>query len=350
MGRPRTVVIGYGNAGRSFHSYLIRLTPGLELAGVCSRSPATRERIVADQGCRAYESFDQVLADPDVDLVVLATPSNLHAEQATAALKHGKHVVTDKPMCRSLAECDAMIATAERVGKILSVFHNRRWDGDYRTVRELMASGRLGDVRRIEMAWAAARMPGGWRGTAEALGGRIYDLGSHMIDQLCQLFPQRVTSVYAKLQYDSPEHDVESDAVMVVGFEDGATGVVSTGAVTFAPKPRFYVTGPGGTYVKYGVDPQEAAMKAGDIDAAREPEELFGVLNTTGKAADDQIIPTLAGRWRCYYEDLAACLAGAAPNPVPLPSVRRTMAVLTAVFESHRTEQVVRVTELSGAP
>src|SRR5689334_17367615 len=131
----RTAVIGYGFAGRSFHAYLIKLAPGLKLEGIASRNAVTREKIVAEQGCKAYASPEEALADPEVDLVVLATPSSTHAPLAIAALDAGKNVVTDKVMCLTLAECDAMLAAAERNGKLLTVFQNRRLDGDYLTVK-----------------------------------------------------------------------------------------------------------------------------------------------------------------------------------------------------------------------
>lgn len=342
MSTPRAVVIGYGFAGRSFHSYLISLTPTLTLHGVASRTPETRQRIVAERGCKAYESFDEVLADPQVDLVVLATPSHAHAAEAIRALDAGKHVVTDKPMATSLADADAMIEAATRSGRVLSVFQNRRWDGDYLTVRGLIDDGSLGRVRRVEMAWSGFGMPGGWRGKRESGGGRVFDLGAHMIDQLLLLIPQKVASVYARFQYDSPGHDIESDAVIIVGFEDGATGLIEASSISTIPKPRFYVAGSGGTFVKYGLDPQEAWMKAGAIDAAAEDPANFGRLNTTGKPADTRIIATAKGRWRSYYENIADAIAGRAELAVTPQSVRRQIAVIDAAFESARTGEVVR--------
>ncbi|MCK5803194.1 MAG: Gfo/Idh/MocA family oxidoreductase [Lentisphaeria bacterium] len=341
---PRVVVIGYGNAGRSFHSYLVGLTPGLELYGACARNPETRARIREERDCKVYGSFDEVLADPNVDLVVLATPSHLHAEGAIQAMRAGKHVVTDKPAACTTAEFDQMVAVSQETGRVLSVFHNRRWDGDYFTVRRIMQEGRIGRVTRIEMNWAFCRMPAGWRGVAETAGGRVYDLGSHMIDQLCLLFPQAITSVYAKLQYESADHNVESDAVIIVNFEDNATGIVQTGGISHIDKPRFYLAGLDGTFVKYGVDPQEVVMKVGDIDAAVELPELYGQL----KAADSpetETIPTIPGRWRSYYEAVAAEIADGAAAAVPLDTVRRTMRVLDAAFESARTGQVVQMHE-----
>jgi scyllo-inositol 2-dehydrogenase (NADP+) len=344
--RPKAVVIGYGYAGRAFHSYLIGLDSGLELHGVASRSPETRARIVQERHCRAYESFEQVIVDPAVDLVVLATPNQQHAPYAIRVLEAGKHVVTDKPMCLDLAECDAMIAAGRRSGKVLSVFQNRRWDGDFLTLRDLLAQGTLGELRWLEMAWLAKRPPRGWRGSAEAGGGRLFDLGAHLLDQTLLLLPQAVTSVYCRMHHDYGEQDVESHAMVVLGFANGATAIVDTGGMHLSAKPRMQAFGTTGSFVKYGLDPQEAAMNRGDIDSAAEPPESYGKLYTP---EGERVVPTLPGRWRNYYEMVAAQVQGR-PTPVPpvrLEEARRVMAVLDAARESGRTGQVVR-TEIAG--
>ena len=241
--KMNTVVIGYGFAGKSFHSYLIGLNTGLNLHGVCSRNPETRQRIESERGCRAYADFNQVITDPEVDLVVLATPNSTHADLAVQALDAGKHVVTDKIMCTTLADCDRMIAAAERSGKLLTVFQNRRWDGDFLTAQQLIANGDLGELQWIEMAWQGFGAWGGWRGQKDMGGGRFFDLGAHMVDQLCLLFPQAIESVYCRMHHDFPDTDVESHALLVIGFADGKTGIVDTSGLNAISKPRFYLCG-----------------------------------------------------------------------------------------------------------
>lgn len=340
MSKPRAVVIGYGFAGRSFHSYLISLVPGLELHGIASRDAATRARIVAERGCKAYESFEQVIADPEVDLVVLATPNQNHAEFSIRAMQAGKHVVTDKVMALNLAECDRMIATARECGVMLSVFQNRRWDGDYLTLRQAMQNGELGEVRWLEMAWDRFGAPGGWRGQAEMGGGRFYDLGAHLADQLAMLFPQAIQSVYCRMHHDFPDSDVESQAMIVVSFADGCTGVCDLSSQSAISKPRFYARGTHATWIKYGLDPQEEAMKAGDIDAAREDPQNYARLNDN---RTERIIPTLPGRWRSYYENIADVLTQGAALAVKPEEVRRSIAILDAALCSAHNGQVVVV-------
>ena len=160
MGTLHAAVVGYGFAGRCFHSYLNNQVPDIELHGIASRDAATRERIRQEQHCRTYDSFEEVCADPDVDLVVLATPNSAHADLTVAALNAGKHVVTDKVMALTLADCDRMIAASRENDRLLTVFQNRRWDGDFLTLKQLIADGELGDMRWLEMAWQGARRLG----------------------------------------------------------------------------------------------------------------------------------------------------------------------------------------------
>ncbi|MBV9467920.1 MAG: Gfo/Idh/MocA family oxidoreductase [Abitibacteriaceae bacterium] len=340
MSKPRAVVIGYGFAGKSFHSYLISLVPGMILHGIASRDAATRARIATERGCKAYESFEQVIEDPEVDLVVLATPNNTHAELSIRAMRAGKHVVTDKVMALDLEECDRMIATAQAESKLLSVFQNRRWDGDYLTLRQTMADGALGDVRWLEMAWDRFGAPTGWRGEAAMGGGRFYDLGAHLADQLAMLFPQAIQSVYCRMNYDFPDADVESEAMFMVGFEDGRTGVCDLSSLSAISKPRFYARGTKATFIKYGLDPQEDAMKAGNIDAAREDPRNYARINDN---REEKIVPTLPGRWRNYYENIADVLTNGADLWVKPEEVRRGIAILDAAMRSSKSGQVVEL-------
>lgn len=337
---PRAVVIGYGFAGRGFHAYLVGITPGLELHGVASRSPETRARIETERGCRAYADVGEVLADPDVDLVILATPNSTHAELSIRALDAGKHVVTDKVMALTLADADRMIAAAKRNDRLLTVFQNRRWDGDWLTLRHCVEAGDLGDVRWLEMAWQGQRPMGGWRGRAEMGGGRFYDLGAHLIDQLCLFFPQPLETVYCRMHHDYPGNDIESQCLIVVTFAGGHTGVLDLSGRSFIRKPRFRALGDKATFEKYGLDPQERAMLDGDIDAAvPDPAEDARVVSADG----DRRVPTLPGCWRSFYENIRDVLRGKAEPAVDLASVRRAMTVVDAARQSAASGRVVQI-------
>jgi scyllo-inositol 2-dehydrogenase (NADP+) len=339
---PNVVIVGYGFAGRDFHAYLVRQEPRLNLYGIVSRSPETRERIVRELGCRAIATYDEALADPAVDLIVVASPNAAHAEQSIQALHAGKHVVTDKVMALRLSDCDAMIAAAQESGKLLSVFQNRRLDGDFRTVRQVIQSGRLGAVRWIEVAWQGLGAWGGWRGSAAMGGGRFYDLGAHLIDQLCQLFPEPIETVYARITRDFAGTDVDSEALIVVTFAGGKTGIADLSSRTAVSRPRFLVHGELATFEKHGLDPQEKAMIAQAIDTAVEDPARYGRI-TDGRV--EEIVPTVPGRWRDYYENIADVLVHGAEPLVCAASVRRQIAVMDAALRSAETGTTVRLEE-----
>ena len=336
----KIVVVGYGKATRFYHAVMAGSTPGLTLHGIATSSPEKCREIEATYGCKAYLGLDQVLADPEVDLIVLSTPNSTHADMAVASLDAGKHLITEKVMCLNLAECDRMIAAANRSGKLLSVFQNRRWDGDFLTVRSLMEQGRLGNVRWIEMAWQRWDPPSGWRAQAEMGGGRFYDLGAHLLDQLLLFFPQTIDSVYCRMHHDFAHVNVESHAMIVVNFVDGATGVLDLGSMAAIPKPRFHLLGDKAAFIKHGVDPQDDAARAGNLDAATvEDPANFGHLfdGQTGT-----VIPTLQGRWRSYYENIADVLQNGADSAIKLDEARRVIAVLDGALRSSREGIVVK--------
>ena len=338
-------VIGYGFWGRAAHAPLVQLAPALELRGVASSDAARRTQIETDLGCRAYASFDETIADPDVDVVVLATPTYTHAPLAIAALNAGKHVVTDKAMCLSLAECDAMIEAARANDKLLTVFQNRRRDGDFLTVQKLIGDGELGEVNWIEMAWQGFGPWGSWRGDRAKGGGRFYDLGAHLIDQLLALFPNEIESVYCRMQRDFADLDVESEALIVVNFAAGPNGKTRTGICDLSSlcaisKPRFLVHGSAATFCKTGLDPQEDALKAGNIDAATENPDDYGLLKNN---AGERRVPTLPGRWRDFYENLGDVLTRGAAPLVPIEDARRAMSVIDAALQSAQSGEVVRL-------
>ena len=204
MEKPNVVVIGYGFAGRCFHAYLVGLASGLNLYGIATSRPQARDQIQRDLGVKTFRHFDEVLADPAVDLVVLATPNDLHAPHAIQALAAGKHVVTDKPMCLSIAEADQMIAASQAHDRLLSVFQNRRWDGDFLAVKDALAQGLLGDPFLLELFWGQYGPPRGWRSIARHGGGKFFDLGAHLVDQALQLIDAPLTKVYASFHSGDP--------------------------------------------------------------------------------------------------------------------------------------------------
>jgi scyllo-inositol 2-dehydrogenase (NADP+) len=331
-------IVGYGFAGRGFHAYLIGRVPALRLAAVASRSAERRARAEQDCGVATYATPEEMLERSGVDLVVIATPHNTHAELTCQALAAGKHVVVDKIMCLSTAEADRMIATAEQQGRMLSVFHNRRWDWDYLTVRRALAEGWLGAPYLFESTVMRYRGPRGWRAEVEASGGLLSDWGAHLIDHALQLVPAPVRSVSCDLQYRGWGSEIGSYVRLLLRFENDVLYSIEIGNLARAEKPRWLVLGERGALVKYGLDPQEPAMLRGEIEAAiEEPSHRARVRTELGGLATELVLESARGDWTDYYRNIAEALAGRAALVVRPEEARAVVAVYAAALESART-------------
>ncbi|HEX4932974.1 MAG TPA: oxidoreductase, partial [Gemmatimonadaceae bacterium] len=256
-------LVGFGFAGRMFHAPLIAAAEGLRLHTIVSSQGATVRE--AWPAARVVADYAAALADPAVDLVVLATPNAEHARQAHAALEAGKHVVVDKPFTVTVAEAEGVVAHAERAGRVLSVFHNRRWDSDFLTVRKLIADGALGEVTYFESRIDRYRpvVRDRWRERAGAGAGLWYDLGPHLVDQALVLFgpPQEVVADLA-IQREGAQVD---DYFHVVLKYPRLRVVLHASMLAAANDLRFAVHGTRGSYVKLGTDPQEAVLRSGGV-------------------------------------------------------------------------------------
>jgi scyllo-inositol 2-dehydrogenase (NADP+) len=341
---PNVVVVGYGYAGRYFHTPLLALTPGLNLYGVVSGRAEARAHIRQHYGIHTFEHVEQALADPAVDLVVLATPNDLHAPQAIAAMRAGKHVVTDKPMCLNLAEADAMMAASRQSGRLLSVFQNRRWDGDFLTIRSVLEQGMIGELFLLETAWLQKRPPRGWSSERRHGGGKLLDLGSHLIDQALVLVASPVTQVYARFHSHIWPTDVEDHVYGIISFASGVDVHVTTSSAAHQQARRWRLLGTRGALIKEGFDPQEQALIAGDITAAVEdPRQYARVYGDRTSASAETAVPTLSGRWQAYYDHIADVLKNGAALAVPPEGSRTVMAVIEAARQSAQIGQAVRL-------
>jgi len=308
----RVALLGRGMAGTIFHAPLIRALPQFDLATVAG---------AADSAA--------AVGSPDIDLVVIATPNPSHFPLARAALEAGKHVVVDKPFATSLAEADALIELAAAKGRMLTIFHNRRWDGDFLTVRQLIESGRLGQISLFEAHWDRFRPAPrpGWRETPGEGAGLLWDLGPHLIDQALLLFgpPDSVSGDLA-IQRSGARADDYFEVTLSYGAMRAALSASSL--VTWA-RPRFAVHGMLGSFVKHGFDPQEEALKQGVSPTAPGfGEEGVGWHGLMASGDTLDAIPTLPGRYLAFYEGVAAAIAGGAPPPVDPADARESLKII----------------------
>lgn len=331
----RIAIIGYGFAGRGFHAPLIRRVAGLAITAAVARDPARQAEARADGIPAVFSSLEALLAAQVADVVVLATPHDTHAEQAQAALAAGVGVVIDKPMCLSTAEADALIAARDASGALLTVFHNRRWDWDYLTVRDVMATGDLGAPYLFEVAVLRHKPPRGWRANATHGGGLLWDWGAHLVDHALQLVPGPVAQVSCELVRRGWGGDAGSWGRITLRFASGVLFAIEVGNQAAIGKPRWYVLGEDGALVKQGLDPQEPALLAGDITQASEPPAHRARLVTAGGA--ERIVESLHGDWTGFYENLREVLAGRTPLAVTAEEARRVVAILEAATRAAET-------------
>jgi predicted dehydrogenase len=329
----RVALIGYGYAGRTFHAPLIRATPGLDLIAIGSSRP---ERVHTDiPGIPVLASPEQVCSLPAVDLVVIATPNDTHVPIAEFAFAAGKHVVIDKPLAPTLDQARELASLATRVERLLAVFQNRRWDGDFLALNNLLASGVLGYVSHVESHFDRYRplVRDRWRERAGVGSGLWFDLGPHLVDQALQLFglPERVT---ASLAAQRP--GAESDDWAHVILEYGRKRVIlHTSVLVAAPSPRFIVHGHNGSWIKYGFDGQERELVAAltPDSLASAPEAEHAVL-VDGAAATSAGISIPRGDYGQFYVQLRDALRGVGRNPVPPEQAIPVMAVIEMAVRS----------------
>ncbi len=284
----------------------------------------------------------------EIDLVVIATPNRSHAPLALAAFDHGIHAVVDKPFAVSAAEGRAAADAARAANRLLIPYQNRRWDGDFLTVRALLAQGAFGTVHRFESRFDRWRpqATGSWRESGEpgVAGGLLYDLGSHLIDQALLLFGP-VVSVYAELDIRRPGVTAEDDVFVSLTHASGVRSHLYASALAAQATPRFRVSGSAASLVKWGLDVQEAALKAGVKPGSaawgQEPPERWGMLGTETASAP---VPSLPGNYPAFYSGVAAAIRGDAPPPV---QVNEAIAMLDVIEAAQRSARERRVVELA---
>ena len=344
----RVAIIGYGIGGEVFHAPLVAATPGMQVGYVITSSEARAADVRSKyDGATVLASADELWARvDDIDLVVVTSPNRAHAPQALAAIAAGLPVVVDKPFAIDVAQAQSVLAAAATANVPITVFQNRRWDGDFRTITRLLRDGALGNVTRFESRFERWRPTpkGGWReigGTDEA-GGLLYDLGAHLIDQALQLFGA-VSTVYCEMDRRRAGVSTDDDTFVALNHANGVRSHVFMSAVASNLAPRFRVLGDRAAYVKYGLDVQEDALRDGrrpDLEKAwgAEEQSRWGNLGTPG---DEQLAPTEPGTYQHFYAAVGAALRGEGDLPVDPRDAIEGLRIIAAAQRSHRENVVV---------
>lgn len=316
----RTGLVGYGLGGRYFHAPFLAADPDISLDVVVTSDPERASAVAAEHpAARVVSDLGSLLADADdLDLVVISTPPLRHSEQARAALEAGLHVVLDKPMTVRAAESRELIALAQERERVLTVFQNRRWDGDFLTVRRLAQDGTVGTVRRFESrfeTWKPVETKG-WKHAAVDTGaGVLYDLGVHLVDQAVHLLGP-VEEAFAELRRHRPGEGADDDSFVALRHVGGAVSHLWMNTLTPVPGPRFRVLGSKAGLMSWGLDPQEAGLRSG-LDLT---DPGFGVRQgatlTLGTGSQERPVPLEPGRYIDFYRGVVASVLQGAPPPV----------------------------------
>lgn len=341
----RVLVFGYGLAGAWIHDPLIRAVPGLAISAVVTSNPQRQQLARSrDPEVLVFSTAEEALGAAEADVAVVATPNRHHVELTLASMKSDMAVVVDKPLANNAEDARLLVDEAKRFGKTLAVFQNRRWDGDFLTVRKLVEAGRLGSVHRLTSRFDrwVPDPDSNWRDDdPESGGGLLLDLGSHLVDQAIRLLGP-IASVYCELKTLTPGRRSDDDAFISLVHDSGATSHLYASSLEGEPTTRFHVSGSKGAYVKEGKDVQEQRLLAGTTvvpgQTGEEPPQAWGSIF---RGSEVEPVETVTGDWSTFYRRLLAHLTEGAPSPVTGEEACEVLGVLDAARVSARTGAVV---------
>ncbi len=331
----RCGIVGYGQMFKmgKMHGELMTQA-GMTVASVCDLKADCRAQGEVDWGVPTYRKFDDMLKQEDLDLIAVITPHDSHCRLALKALNAGKHVVSEKVMCMSVAEADKMIAAAEENGVTLSVFQNRRWDGDFLTVRHLIDSRKLGKVFSIEATVDSWGMCPGWRREAKYGGGNLYDWGAHLIDQVIQIANCRPKVVFANTQNQVWDVDVTTHDSVAIEFENGLYASIGLSTVDMAPRRRWHICGTKGTLVKTKFD----------------SETPFGLYQEVAGEIVRMRFPCMKNAHIPIYDNVLANIENGEDLIVSPYESRWGVAVIEAAKLSGQEKRAVEISEVASGP
>lgn len=344
--KSHTIGVGlasFGMSGRVFHAPLLGNHAHFRIRRVLERSKDEARRVLP--GVPVARSFDELLNDGSVHLVVVNTPDHTHYALAKQSLEAGKHVVVEKPFTQTAEQARELIALAREVKRVLTVFQNRRWDGDFLTVQKIMRVGMLGRLVDFGAHWDRYRnfiQPDTWKERADTGASLLHNLGPHLIDQALVLFglPEAVT---AHLRIVRTGGSVTDWFHLRLHYP--AVGVtLSSSYLARDPSPRFVLHGTLGSYVKYGIDPQEGALAAGGVPGSggwgTEPEESWGTLSLEG-IPERRNVETLAGNYMAFYDNLYDCITGSGELAVKPEEAASVIRIIEAAQQSHAERRTI---------
>jgi len=337
-------IIGYGFSGKTFHAPIIQTVEGLEISKIVSSNALKVKEDYPD--VEVVSDAQQLLSDPAIDLVIITTPNTTHYPFAKQALLSGKHVVVEKPFVIHSKEAQELIEIADKQNKIISVYHNRRWDNDFLTVKECLASGVMGEIYSYEAHYNRYRIEvtNRWREQNMEGSGMLYDLGSHLIDQALHLFglPETVFGDVMAQRIGS----VTDDYFHIVLGYGRLRVILHSGSVVKSAGPKFQIHGDKGSFMKYGLDSQEDSLKQGKVpgDAlwGKDLEESYGELTVNvGDLLLKGKLETKTGSYEAFYKGIYEAIAESKPVPVNAADAMNTIKIIELAIKSSQEKRVV---------
>jgi scyllo-inositol 2-dehydrogenase (NADP+) len=328
-------LIGFGLSGRLLVAPFLMANPNFSLKTVVQNTASTASEIYPS--VKSVKNINDVLSDADIDLVIVSSPNETHFDYARKSLLAGKHVLIEKPMSATVAECEILMDLAQRQGKVLSVYQNRRFDGDFQTVQKVIKDGLLGDILNCEFRfdrWAPNANPKKWKEVPSLVTGVLYDLGAHILDQALVLFG-KPNSFKGKVM--TQRENTTIDDAFDLRLDYGRFNVnLKASLLVREPTPRYMVHGTQGSFVKYGIDPQEDMLKAGmlptDKGFGEDTPQYFGTLNTDMNGLHFQgKIETMAGNFGLLFQNLYEAIANGGELAVKPELIVEQIRIMEAI-------------------
>ncbi len=346
MNKTQIAIVGYGGMGE-WHCNLIKRIEELELAGIYDISEE-RVELAKEKGIHVYETLEELLADTSVELVTVAIPNQLHKEMCIRLMAAGKHVVCEKPVALNHQELQEMIDASKEYNVLFTVHQNRRWDEDYLIMRDIYDKCTLGKVFRIESKVHGSRgIPGDWRNQKECGGGMILDWGVHLLDQIMQMIPKKLISIYAVLSYVTNE-SCDDGFTVTLTFEDELVVVVEVGTSNFINMPRWYMLGENGSAMieNWELDGKIVMVSDWEKRDAVPVVTAAGLTKTMAPRTDETIqeypLPRHASDVRDFYRNMVKAIAGEEEQLIRHDELMRVMKLMEAIFESGEKNIVIK--------
>ncbi|HCE57398.1 MAG TPA: oxidoreductase [Prolixibacteraceae bacterium] len=341
----KTAIASFGMSGQVFHGPFLKTNPGYEVISVLERSKTLSRKLFPQAAI--VDDYKKILKNPDIELVIVNTPDRLHFEMAAAALKSGKHVVVEKPLTQKSQEAKQLVQLSREKGKILAVFQNRRWDGDFLTVQKILGEGKLGRLVEFESHYDRYRTqitPGTWKEEGDEYAGVLYNLGSHMVDQAFVLFgkPKAVTAHLKIVRTGGAVSDYYDIRLEYGKF----TAILKCSYLVKEPGPRYIIHGEMGSFFKFGIDPQEEMLKAGNLPEGEkwgiESADLWGTLYySENENSLNEKIETVQGNYHSFYNNVFETVRNGTELMVKPEETIEVLKILEACLLSNREKRTI---------